>query len=222
MHARSAAAWKELYDQLGVRVPVYAVFTKTDLIAGFTEFFDDLDRERRGPGLGRPSFPLNKSDAGTAALFGGRSGSPSPGCPRPSRCRCGRRCRRGGGRTASSPSPRSSRRSPAGGAAPRGTRARRASTRAARGGSARRAPAGGRSGTCRRSRSATVGAGRGTRRRASPATARWIAGTFVKKRWPPRSNRWPLCCTVRAMPPTWVSASNTAPDAARSPRRARR
>ena len=39
---------KELYDQLGVRVPVYAVFTKADLIAGFTEFFDDLDRERRG------------------------------------------------------------------------------------------------------------------------------------------------------------------------------
>ena len=39
---------KELYDQLGVRVPVYALFTKADLIAGFTEFFDDLDRERRG------------------------------------------------------------------------------------------------------------------------------------------------------------------------------
>ena len=44
---------KEVYDQLGVRVPVYALFTKADLIAGFTEFFDDLDRERRGPGLGR-------------------------------------------------------------------------------------------------------------------------------------------------------------------------
>ena len=44
---------KELYDQLGVRVPVYALFTKADLIAGFTEFFDDLDRERRAPGMGR-------------------------------------------------------------------------------------------------------------------------------------------------------------------------
>ena len=61
---------KELYDQLGVRVPVYALFTKADLIAGFTEFFDDLDRERRGQVWG-VTFPLNKADAGTAGLFGG-------------------------------------------------------------------------------------------------------------------------------------------------------
>src|SRR5215469_11796961 len=60
---------KELYDQLGVRVPVYAVFTKADLIAGFTEFYDDLDRERRGQVWG-VTFPLNKTEAGTAALFG--------------------------------------------------------------------------------------------------------------------------------------------------------
>ena len=39
---------KELDDQLGVRMPVYALFTKADLIAGFMEFFDDLDREQRG------------------------------------------------------------------------------------------------------------------------------------------------------------------------------
>ena len=61
---------KELYDQLGVRVPVYAVFTKADLIAGFTEFFDDLDRERRGQVWGT-TFPLNKSDTGTAPMFAG-------------------------------------------------------------------------------------------------------------------------------------------------------
>ena len=61
---------KELYDQLGVHVPVYVLFTKADLIAGFTEFFDDLDRERRGQVWGI-SFPLNKTDAGTAGLFGG-------------------------------------------------------------------------------------------------------------------------------------------------------
>lgn len=61
---------KELYDQLGVRVPVYALFTKADLIAGFTEFFDDLDRERRGQVWGI-TFPLNKTEAGTASLFGG-------------------------------------------------------------------------------------------------------------------------------------------------------
>ena len=57
---------KELYDQLGVRVPVYALFTKADLIAGFIEFFDDLDRERRGQVWGM-TFPLNKTEAGTAA-----------------------------------------------------------------------------------------------------------------------------------------------------------
>src|SRR6478672_224140 len=61
---------KELYDQLGVRVPVYVLLTKADLIAGFTEFFEDLDRERRGQVWG-VTFPLNKSDAGTAGLFGG-------------------------------------------------------------------------------------------------------------------------------------------------------
>src|ERR1700733_13264371 len=60
---------KELYDQLGVRVPVYALFTKADLIAGFTEFFDDLDRERRGQVWG-VTFPVNKVDSGSAGLFG--------------------------------------------------------------------------------------------------------------------------------------------------------
>ena len=37
----------ELNDQLGIRVPLYMVFTKGDLIAGFTDFFADLDREER-------------------------------------------------------------------------------------------------------------------------------------------------------------------------------
>ena len=38
-------------------MPVYALFTKADLIAGFTEFFDDLDRETRGQVWGM-TFPL--------------------------------------------------------------------------------------------------------------------------------------------------------------------
>jgi type VI secretion system protein ImpL len=59
---------KELTDQLGVKVPVYALFTKADLVAGFMEFFDDLDRERRGQVWGM-TFPLNKSETGTAAAF---------------------------------------------------------------------------------------------------------------------------------------------------------
>jgi len=59
---------KELSDQLGVKVPVYALFTKADLVAGFMEFFDDLDREKRGQVWGM-TFPLNKSETGTAAAF---------------------------------------------------------------------------------------------------------------------------------------------------------
>ena len=61
---------KELSDQLGVKVPVYALFTKADLIAGFMEFFDDLDREQRGQVWGM-TFPLNKSDPGAATAFSG-------------------------------------------------------------------------------------------------------------------------------------------------------
>lgn len=59
---------KELSDQLGVRVPVYALFTKSDLINGFTEFYDDLDREKRSQVWGM-TFPLSKTGEGTAGLF---------------------------------------------------------------------------------------------------------------------------------------------------------
>lgn len=37
----------ELREQLGVRFPVYVLFTKADLIAGFTEFFEPLGKEAR-------------------------------------------------------------------------------------------------------------------------------------------------------------------------------
>ena len=37
----------ELNEQLGLSFPVYIMFTKADLIAGFLEFFDDLSREER-------------------------------------------------------------------------------------------------------------------------------------------------------------------------------
>ena len=47
-HARAISQRiEELETRLGIRIPVYAVFTKSDLIAGFSEFFDDLDRETR-------------------------------------------------------------------------------------------------------------------------------------------------------------------------------
>jgi type VI secretion system protein ImpL len=61
---------KELENRLGIRMPVYALFTKADLIAGFTEFFDDLGRERRDQVWGA-TFPLAKSQAGPVSEFPG-------------------------------------------------------------------------------------------------------------------------------------------------------
>src|SRR5690606_3136694 len=37
----------ELVDKLEIRFPIYVIFTKTDLISGFSEFFEDLAREDR-------------------------------------------------------------------------------------------------------------------------------------------------------------------------------
>ena len=37
----------ELRDRLGVQFPVYVLFTKSDLIAGFTEYFDNLGKDDR-------------------------------------------------------------------------------------------------------------------------------------------------------------------------------
>ena len=60
---------KEITDRLAVRVPVYALFTKCDLLAGFTEFFDDLDRDRRAQVWGM-TFPVRSGDAGPVPAFG--------------------------------------------------------------------------------------------------------------------------------------------------------
>ncbi len=59
---------KELREKLGVRLPVYALFTKADLIAGFSEFFDDLDREGRAQVWGN-TFALAQPEAGPLAGF---------------------------------------------------------------------------------------------------------------------------------------------------------
>ncbi|OIQ33078.1 MAG: type VI secretion protein [Alphaproteobacteria bacterium MedPE-SWcel] len=50
----------ELRDRLGVRFPVYVVFTKADLIAGFQEFYDALGKEEREQVWGF-TLPLVKS-----------------------------------------------------------------------------------------------------------------------------------------------------------------
>jgi len=44
-HVRARVA--ELYERLGVRFPVYLLVTKTDLLAGFMEFFGELGAEDR-------------------------------------------------------------------------------------------------------------------------------------------------------------------------------
>ncbi len=48
LHARAIRKrLQELSGQLKIQVPVYFVFTKCDLVAGFMEFFDELPREER-------------------------------------------------------------------------------------------------------------------------------------------------------------------------------
>jgi type VI secretion system protein ImpL len=42
----------ELQETLKMRVPVYVLFTKTDLVAGFVEFFGDLKKSERSQGIG--------------------------------------------------------------------------------------------------------------------------------------------------------------------------
>jgi type VI secretion system protein ImpL len=38
---------RELYTRLGVRLPIYLMVTKTDLLAGFNEFFSEFDAKKR-------------------------------------------------------------------------------------------------------------------------------------------------------------------------------
>lgn len=60
----------ELRDKLGVRFPVYVLFTKADLIAGFSEFYDNLGKEDREQVWGF-TLPLDtsKGDASPLVAF---------------------------------------------------------------------------------------------------------------------------------------------------------
>ncbi len=55
----------ELYTRLGVRLPLYLMITKTDLLAGFNEFFSEFDVKRRAQvwGLTFDSTQLSSSPA---------------------------------------------------------------------------------------------------------------------------------------------------------------
>jgi type VI secretion system protein ImpL len=64
---------RELETRLGQRLPVYFVVSKADLVAGFTEFFDDLDRETRRQVWGLTFAPASGPEgpiAGFGAEFG--------------------------------------------------------------------------------------------------------------------------------------------------------
>ena len=61
---------RELHDRLNVRLPIYVLFTKADLIAGFTEFFDNMGREEREQVWGM-TFPMDEGteEEGAVAAF---------------------------------------------------------------------------------------------------------------------------------------------------------
>jgi type VI secretion system protein ImpL len=64
------SAIRERLDELGrelrIRVPVYFLVTKCDLIAGFAEFFDDMGQEARAQVWGM-TFPIETTESGAAA-----------------------------------------------------------------------------------------------------------------------------------------------------------
>ena len=63
-HARAVRQrLNELYDRFGIRVPVYMLFTKIDLVPGFVEFFDGLGRAEREQVWGS-TYPLADVQAG--------------------------------------------------------------------------------------------------------------------------------------------------------------
>jgi type VI secretion system protein ImpL len=57
---------EELNRELKINLPLYFFLTKLDLVAGFTEFFDDLNQEGRAQVWGM-TFPLELSRSGNAA-----------------------------------------------------------------------------------------------------------------------------------------------------------
>ncbi|MBQ1782759.1 MAG: type VI secretion system membrane subunit TssM [Gammaproteobacteria bacterium] len=59
----------EVQNQLGVRLPVYVILTKADLVAGFREYFADLGREEREQVWG-VTLPLVAEDADKGVVAG--------------------------------------------------------------------------------------------------------------------------------------------------------
>ncbi|CAM3811321.1 type VI secretion system membrane subunit TssM [Rheinheimera salexigens] len=69
LHARAIKQRvQELQNQLGMTFPVYVMFTKADLIAGFTEFFHTLSEEEREQVWGM-TFAIDNDEKGPVSLF---------------------------------------------------------------------------------------------------------------------------------------------------------
>lgn len=61
-HARELRARiDELHARLGIRLPIYVLVTKTDLLAGFVEFFADFDKDERAQVWG-VTFPYDTDE----------------------------------------------------------------------------------------------------------------------------------------------------------------
>jgi type VI secretion system protein ImpL len=66
-HGRAVRARiNEVQSAFGVRTPVYVLLTKLDLLAGFTEFFDDMSSHEREQVWGE-TWPLDTAPAGKGA-----------------------------------------------------------------------------------------------------------------------------------------------------------
>jgi len=60
LHARTIRnRIDELMDKMEIRFPIYLMFTKSDLVSGFTEFFEDLSKDEREQvwGISLPNAP---------------------------------------------------------------------------------------------------------------------------------------------------------------------
>ncbi len=61
---------QELYKQLGIRIPIYFLLTKLDLVSGFMEFFDDLDASQRSQVWGMTFPQETQQNTDILPLFG--------------------------------------------------------------------------------------------------------------------------------------------------------
>ena len=71
MAATLRARMRELMQAFGTRFPVYVLVTKTDLLAGFAEFFADMSKDERAQIFGF-TFPYDPKRPLTEAEFGAR------------------------------------------------------------------------------------------------------------------------------------------------------